>query len=49
MKVIFFKAAPFLGNKGLEKGLSRTNLDYGVHPACGWMQHPLDALQNIFP
>ena len=31
MKVIFFKASPFLGNKGLEKGLSRTNLDYGVH------------------
>jgi len=26
MKVIFFKASPFLGNKGLEKGLSRTNL-----------------------
>jgi hypothetical protein len=26
MKVIFFKASPFLGNKSLEKGLSRVNL-----------------------
>ena len=45
IKISFFKASPFLGNKGLETGLSRVNLDCGVHRP--WRYHTVGAIHEL--